>query len=141
VARALQERLEVARLDEARARRADAARRAEGEPNKRVEPRRPGDSTDRRKALAEIEEMAARISEQFEQQRRALQEQMQKLAKDRDVQLVELKRRAEMLQRQDAPQPRTAGNSAPAGADKLDQILQRLERMEQRLDRLERRKE
>jgi len=54
---------------------------------------------------------------------------------------VKLKRRAEMLQRQDASQPRPAGGGAPAGADKLDQILQRLERMEQRLDRLERRKE
>ena len=141
VARALQERLEVARLDEARARRADAARRAEGESNKRVEPRRPGDATDRRKALAEIEVMAARINEQFEQQRRKLQEQLKNLERDRDEQFMKLKQRAEMLQRQDASQPRPAGGGTPAGADKLDQILQRLERMEKRLDRLERRKE
>jgi hypothetical protein len=131
----------VARLDEARARRADAARRAEGESNKRVEPRRPGDATDRRKALAEIEEMAARINEQFEQQRRKLQEQLKNLERDRDEQFMKLKQRAEMLQRQDASQPRPAGGGTPAGADKLDQILQRLERMEKRLDRLERRKE
>jgi hypothetical protein len=139
--RALQERLEAARRDEERARRADAVRQAEGEFTKRAEPNRRGDDADRRKALAEIEVMAVRINEQFEQQRRALQEQLQKLEKDRDEQFLKLKRRAEMLQRPDVPQPKSGGGPGPAGGDKLDQILQRLERMEKRLDRLERRKD
>ena len=138
VARALQDRLEAARRNEERARYADAVRRADAE--LRAEPNRRGGDADRRKALAEIEVMAARINEEFEQQRRKLQEQLKKLEKDRDEQFLKLKRRAELLQRQDASQPRPAGGGAPAGADKLDQILQRLERLEQRLDRLERRK-
>jgi RNA polymerase sigma factor (sigma-70 family) len=120
---------------------ADPVRRAEGQSDKRAEPPRRVDNADQRKALADLEVMAARINEQFEQQRRKLQDQLSKLERDRDEQFVKLKRRAEMLQRQDASQPRPAGGGAPAGADKLDQILQRLERMEQRLDRLERRKE
>jgi hypothetical protein len=139
--RALKEHLEAARRDAEKARYTAAVRLAEGEFYKRAEPTRRGDNADQRKALAEIEVMAARINEQFEKQRRSLQEQLSKLEKERDEQFVKLKQRAEMLQRQDASQPRPAGGGAPAGADKLDQILQRLERMEKRLDRLERRKE
>jgi hypothetical protein len=138
--RALQERLEAARRDEAKARYAGAMRQAEGEFTKRAEPNRRGDA-DQRKALVEIEVMAAQLNEQYEQQRRALQEQLNKLKKDRDEQFIKLKRRAEMLQRPDASQPKSAGGAAPAGGDKLDQILKRLEQMEQRLERLERRKE
>ena len=85
--------------------------------------------------------MAARLNEQFDQQRRALQEQLAKLDEQHKQQLADLERQAEKLRREVASQPKSEGGLAPAGADKLDQLLQRLERIEKRLDRLERRKE
>jgi RNA polymerase sigma factor (sigma-70 family) len=139
--RALKEQLEAARRDRVKVRFADAIRQAEDEFNKRAEPTQRGETVGQRKAQAEIELMAARINEQFEGQRRALQEQLKKLEEQQKAQLADLKRRAEMLQRQDVSQPKSEGGPAAARGDKLDQILQRLERLEQRLDRLERRKD
>jgi hypothetical protein len=139
--RALREQLEAARRDAVRVRFANAVRPAEGEFTKGEEPTRRGENAGQRKALAEIELMAARINEQFEQQRRALHEQLRKLEEQQKQQLAELERQAYKLRRQDAPQPKPEGRPAPAGGDRLDQILQRLEQMERRLDRLERRKE
>jgi RNA polymerase sigma factor (sigma-70 family) len=139
--RALKEQLEAARRDRVKVRFANDIRQAEGEFNKRAEPSRRGETAEQRKAQAELELIAARINEQFEGQRRALQEQLKKLEEQQKAQLADLKRRAEMLQRQDVSQSKSEGGPAAARGDKLDQILQRLERLEQRLDRLERRKE
>jgi RNA polymerase sigma factor (sigma-70 family) len=138
---ALKEQLEAARREVELARNGNAVRASEGEFNKQAGPTRRGESAAQRTALAEIELMAARLNEQFDQQRRALQEQLAKLDEQHKQQLADLERQAEKLRREVASQPKSEGGLAPAGADKLDQLLQRLERIEKRLDRLERRKE
>jgi RNA polymerase sigma factor (sigma-70 family) len=80
------------------------------------------------RALQELDRLKEELLERFEDRRRLLTEQHEKALR------VLEERRAELLRQ--TKQGRT-GAEPPAGADKLERVLERLERLEQRLERLE----
>jgi hypothetical protein len=147
--------LEKARLAENAARdedEDDASNKKPGKPsNKGKGTNRRGLSADQQKALADLDAAEAKLREQFQKQRQALQQQMReqlkKLEEEQKAQLEKLRRtRTELLRRPNAPpKPNPPSKlekaSPPQAGDKLDLILQRLEKMEKRLDRLEKNKD
>jgi RNA polymerase sigma factor (sigma-70 family) len=89
----------------------------------------------RKDDLEKLADSEARIRKQFEDRRRALQQQLKNLEEQEKKALADLQRKREELQKQT---PAAPTKKEPPAGDKLDLILERLERLEKRLDKLER---
>jgi RNA polymerase sigma factor (sigma-70 family) len=93
---------------------------------------------DPKNASADLEKRKAQIIKQFDERRRSLMRQLERLEVEKSRALAQMdKQFAEMKKPQTTTQPKQPQTSG----DKLDQILERLERLEKRLDQVEKRKE
>jgi RNA polymerase sigma factor (sigma-70 family) len=99
--------------------------------------------SDPKNAAEDLEKKKAQLIKQFEERRRSLMRQLERLEAEKNKALARMeKQQAEMKKSQITAQPKPPQPKQPqTSGDKLDQILERLERLEKRLDRVERQKE